>query len=178
MPEAGFGTVSDQELTMLKAGSHLLPVLTGQNGRMMYDHQHQVDRDHINKPEYKAFLKTVQGNLNSLLDNIKWDLEPRTAQDPMTKTNVATALLGGLRGQTVIRAEEHSALMRSHTRFLNLTIETIRRELVSYGVTVSNASESAKLQRLQIASLAAYTADLVGRHAPTSTQKPDATTTT
>ncbi len=114
-----------------------------------------MDRDRINKPEYKAFLKMVQGNLNSLVENIKWDLEPRTAQDPTTKTHVATALLGGLEGQTIIRAEEHSALMRSHTRFLNLTIKTIRRELVSYGVAVSNAAESAKLQRLQVASLAA-----------------------
>ena len=92
----------------------------------------------------------VQGNLNSLVENIKWDLEPRTAQDPMTTTHVATALLGGFEGQTIIRAEEHS-----HTRFLNLTIKTIRRELVSYGVAVSNAAESAKLQRLQVASLAA-----------------------
>ena len=63
--------------------------------------------------------------------------------------------------------------MRSHTRFLNLTVDAIRRELVSYGAAVSNVAESAKLQRLRIASLAAYTADLLDRNAPTSNQEPE-----
>lgn len=46
------------------------------------------------------------------------------------------------------------------------TIRTLRRELATYGVVVSNLAEATKIQRVELASIAAYAIKYIDHHRP------------
>lgn len=54
------------------------------------------------------------------------------------------------RGKTMISAEEHSKVLESQTTFYSTAIETIRKELIAYNITVNNLAHAIKEQRVMI----------------------------
>lgn len=56
--------------------------------------------------------------------------------------------------------------LSAQATFFMSTISTLRRELATYGVIVSNLAEATKIQGVELASIAAYTKKYIDHHRP------------
>ena len=63
----------------------------------------------------------------------------------MIKHKVANKLGSDLKGNVVVTSEQNAEMLRSQANFYASTIETIRRELVIYGVAVSSLGEKTRV---------------------------------
>ena len=68
-------------------------------------------------------------------------------------------------------SQEHAKIMCAMAKFYTSAIETLRRELVSYGAVVSNMANVSQKQRIEISTIAKHLIALQ----PTFTEQPSAT---
>lgn len=161
-----FGVIKDQDLEVLKLGEALLPKLLGHGGRLRYE---ALEKDKINKNVYKEYLGMITANLATMSATKNVDMKKATHQDPLTAQGVATKLQGGMANKLLISHDEHSRVLSQQATFFASTVDTVRRELVQYGLVVSNLADETKRQRSEISELARVFMKLLEAHGPTDT---------
>ena len=106
--------------------------------------------DKVNKNAYKDYLGMVTANLNAMMATKKEDMKNTTHLTPLTTRGVATKLQGGMINKILISNDEHSRVLTQHTVFFSSAIEAIRRELIQYGLMISNLANETKHHRTKI----------------------------
>lgn len=155
-------------MKVLQLGSGIMPKLLGQDGRLLYEAK---EKDKINKNSYKEYLAMLDDNLQSLSATKQYDMKSATHQDPLTASAVAAKLQGGMTGKIQISHGDHSKILSQQTAFYASAVEIVRRELVQYGMIVSNLAKETKDQRSKIRAIAkqllgyldAYQPKIVGK---------------
>ena len=148
MGENEFEPFRESEKKELQVLAHLLPGLLGVDGRLLYE----KPNDRVTKKDYKAYLERIQQAVNRLLEKHKSELID--SAHPMTRQRLATNLHSNTEGMQTMTSYEHAEIMCSMSNFYSCAIETLRRELVSYGAVISNLADVAQKERTEIAIIA------------------------
>ena len=136
MTQDHFPPIQTEDLQQLKLRGALLPGLIGQDGRLAY--QNDVRLDKMDKEQYKAYLRTIAANLKTLLKTLKKKIRNIPLTNLLSKTKVVAQLQKGVAGEEHISVTEHAKILQAQVTFQGATIDTIRRELLSLGVVLSN----------------------------------------
>ena len=144
----GFQVAEDVVEKELAVFADLMPGLLDQHGKLAFEKQNH----RIPKEEYKVFLEGVRHRVNKLITANKEEIID--TKNLMTRLYVATSLQGPVVGTQTLTSPEDVRFLQSLASFYEANMDTIRRELASYGAVVSNLANKAQKQRIEISTIA------------------------
>ena len=103
---------------------------------------------------YKTLLKSIRENLNDLLAKAKERKVTANKLNPLSRKGIAIDLVSAFRGNSMVSANVLGDLMQVQATMYIKGSEITRRELVIYGVAVSNVSRRVMRQCVSLAILA------------------------
>ena len=110
----------------------------GQDGHLLYDHE--VPKNVLSFQAYKTLLKSMRENLNDLLAKTKERKATANELNPLSRKGIAIELVSAFRGNSIMSANILRDLMQAQITMYIKGSEITRRELITYGMTVSNVS--------------------------------------
>lgn len=135
----------------------LFPVLTGGLGELRYKSTTTLDRQ-MNKQKYIDWLKRIKGNATQLLTSMS--AEPPS--DPDRSPSAALQMLIAATGEQNIPYRTHIAILNETNKSITKLGESIRRELMLFGIMLSNLSMKVTENLTEHRALALFIEDTIG----------------
>ena len=104
-------------------------------------------------PYHLVDTDTALKRLKGSMEKATHKNEPIEAKMSMELQRVATSLQTPSVGTKMMNSQEHAWIMRAISTFYTSAVETLRRELVSYGAVISNMANK---QRIEISIIAKH----------------------
>ena len=115
----------------------------------------------------------IVDNINNLQNKMKDDLKKTNLKDSLTKSKMILILNSDMSDRVTIRSEKMTKILREQTSFYLGIVEVMRRELVSYEITLSNLTNSTRTKLGELRFVTEYIKDLLEKSVKGAATKDD-----